>query len=749
MARIFTDEEKLGIYNDYANCMSIKKIAKKYHTGYKKVKTTLLEQGIDINDYSKPIGIKKHVANYWNSYENLEALAKICTSKKDFDNHSHSAWIAAKRNGWFDELAEKYFKPKVKELKPSNRYMVYAFEIPSKHSVYIGRTMNLKKRIATHKWSPYGDAFNQYCEKNNIDFPEPIILQKDMEVEEAKEARKKFISQYKADGWKIINAISKKEKTEPKGRIKWTYEACKQEAAKYGSKSELWDNNKSCYRIIYDKGWLDEFYPEKPLDDGLDTFESYRNAALKYKSLRQLKAKYPNLYKKLDENNWNDRINYAFKCKNMGIDITKNKSIRSLEQFIKKAKQIHGDKYDYSKSEYNGYSTPLTIICPKHGKFLQSPNYHLKGRGCRKCRVKEAGILRRGTTEEFIAKAKAIHGNKYDYSKVNYDGAMKNVTIICPTHGEFHQSPNSHLSGSGCPTCGISISRPENEIAEYICGLIGEDKVIRHDRLIMRNGKELDIVVPDFKLAIEFDGLVWHSEQFKEDKNYHMGKTEACEKHGYRLVHIFEDEWRDHKDIVCSKIRHMINCDEDKKCIGARKCIIKEVDTQNAKDFLGKYHIQGFGASTIYYGGYYNDELIGVMSFKRNSKDCNDWELTRFATTDSYRLPGLADKMFKQFIKDWNPDSVKSFLDRRWNRPGNTVYEKLGFKIDKIEKPDYSYVINKGHDRVHKFLFRKQRLNKKYGFPLTMTESEMADELEAYKIWNCGLVKYLWRRKDA
>ena len=116
--------------------------------------------------------------------------------------------------------------------------------------------------------------------------------------------------------------------------------------------------------------------------------------------------------------------------------------------FIKKAREVHGDKYDYSKVEYKGINTKVCIICPKHGEFWQRPSSHLYGCGCRECAYKL-----KFTKEDFIRKAKEVHGDKYDYSKAEYKGAKVKVCIICPEHGEFWQDPNSHLSGKGCPKC--------------------------------------------------------------------------------------------------------------------------------------------------------------------------------------------------------------------------------------------------------------------------------------------------------
>ena len=124
-----------------------------------------------------------------------------------------------------------------------------------------------------------------------------------------------------------------------------------------------------------------------------------------------------------------------------------------IKEFIKRAKEIHGDKYNYSKVEYVNAKTKVCIICPEHGEFWQNPSKHLQGQGCPKCARVSINNSKRLTTEFFIRKSKEIHGDKYDYSKVEYKNCLENVCIICPEHGEFWQNPSKHLQGQGCPKC--------------------------------------------------------------------------------------------------------------------------------------------------------------------------------------------------------------------------------------------------------------------------------------------------------
>jgi hypothetical protein len=144
----------------------------------------------------------------------------------------------------------------------------------------------------------------------------------------------------------------------------------------------------------------------------------------------------------------------------------------------------------------------------------------------------------------------AVHHGKYDYSSVDYVNSQTLVKITCPIHGEFSQLPNNHLSKKyGCPKCSRIISRKEEELYEFVCATAGKENVIQHTRDVI-SPLELDIYIPSSSIAVEFDGLRWHSEEFEPSPSYHLNKTKMCEEKGVRLLHVFEDEWDFKKDVI-------------------------------------------------------------------------------------------------------------------------------------------------------------------------------------------------------
>ena len=418
------------------------------------------------------------------------------------------------------------------------------------------------------------------------------------------------------------------------------------------------------------------------------------------------------------------------------------KAKKTTEIWIKEAKKMHGDKYDYSKTEYINAKSKVCIICPEHGEFWQNPNKHINGQGCPKCGKISMSKKQSLTTDKFILKANKIHGDKYDYSKVEYNDSHSKVIITCPKHGDFLQIANDHLRGEGCPICGRVFPQGERDILNIIKTY--EYKL--HNKTIL-NGKEIDIYIPSLNLGIEYNGLRWHSENFGKDKNYHLDKLNKCNEQGIRLIQIFEDEWVNHREICESKLKQICDLNTNPKIYG-RKCEIHEImDKNEAYEFLDKNHIQGRTGCTIALGAYYDGKMVGVMTFKKEKDDY--WDLNRFATDINYHCIGIGGKLFKYFTRNYPFIEIKSFADRRWTTdPNNNLYTKLGFEFNSYVPPSYWYYNKKinQYKRFHKFGFRKQHLHKQYDLPLTMTEREMTESLGYTRIWDCGLIKYIFKK---
>lgn len=198
-------------------------------------------------------------------------------------------------------------------------------------------------------------------------------------------------------------------------------------------------------------------------------------------------------------------------CKRENLRITKSKS---KEDFIIEANKIHNEKYDYSKTEYVNNHTKVCIICPNHGEFYQLPRVHLNGCGCPKCSRNQ-----KFTKESFSEIGNLIHGNKYNYSKVNYINANTTVCIICPVHGEFWQTPHNHTHSKnpqGCPLC--RQSKMERELKNHfkLKNIIFEEQ----RRFNWLGRQSFDFYLPEYRTAVECQGI----QHFKEIE-YFGGKN--------------------------------------------------------------------------------------------------------------------------------------------------------------------------------------------------------------------------------
>lgn len=288
------------------------------------------------------------------------------------------------------------------------------------------------------------------------------------------------------------------------------------------------------------------------------------------------------------------------------------------------------------------------------------------------------------------------------------------------------------------------VSQFETEIYKFIKENY-TGKIVCSDRQLL-DKLEVDILLPELKIAVEANGVYWHSDYIK-DRNYHRNKTEACLKTGYRLLHVFEDEWIHKNEIIKAKILNILGKTTNK--VMARKCEIRQVSSvKEQKEFLNRNHIQGWSNNVISYGLYLNNELNGMMSFdKPRTNKKYQWELSRYATDKDSVLMGGSSKLLSYFIKHHNPDNIISYADLSFSN-GN-MYEKIGFKLKSTSNPSYFYIDKITIKRHHRFNFNKKKLIKMGVLKDNETEMVAMNRLNKhFRIYDCGKMLYLWEKNE-
>ena len=253
------------------------------------------------------------------------------------------------------------------------------------------------------------------------------------------------------------------------------------------------------------------------------------------------------------------------------------------------------------------------------------------------------------------------------------------------------------------------------------------------------SGKELDIYIPDHKIAIECNGIYWHS--LKEPK-YHFNKWNQCKEQGIQLLTIWEDQIINKPEIIRNIILSKLDIYEHS--IGARECTIKETSNSEAQEFLSMYHLQGPVSGSVRLGLYHNDELVSLMVFGRKrtalgNKKHDTWELYRYCTKAGWTVTGGAQKLLSHFIKSHPGTILESFSSNDISI--GTLYKKLGFELDSIQSGSYWY-IDKEMNRHHRYSFRKDILVKNGADP-NLTEFEITDEMGLFRIYDSGQQKWI------
>ena len=287
------------------------------------------------------------------------------------------------------------------------------------------------------------------------------------------------------------------------------------------------------------------------------------------------------------------------------------------------------------------------------------------------------------------------------------------------------------------------VTKPVLEIKDFIRSFYSGEI-----RLNVRNiigSLELDLYLPEYNFAIKFNGVYSHLYRPEEtnfsarkDHTYHLTKTKLCEEKGIQLVHIFSSSWNIKKEIWKSFIKNKLGYTEYR--LYARSCNIREVSVHEKTSFLEENHLQGKDKSKIKLGLYHKEELVCLMTFGKSRYNKNfDWELIRFCNKKNYNIVGGFSKLLTHFTKNYS-GSIISYADRSYSN--GDLYQKNGFTLHKVNKPNYYYVKKNSEIMIHRSNFTKSKILKILNKP-EWTEEQLMFELDYSKIFDCGTKTYI------
>lgn len=339
---------------------------------------------------------------------------------------------------------------------------------------------------------------------------------------------------------------------------------------------------------------------------------------------------------------------------------------------------------------------------------------------------------------------------EYKLLSEDYDGVSskkyKFKHIDCGT--EFYDDiDDGHIPI--CRKCNPFInkySKKHKEIVEFI-KTIYAGTILINDRIVFGNEIELDIYIPDKKIAIEYNGLYWHSDTHGKPRQYHLNKTKACYDRDIFLIHIFEDEWINKKEILKSKLSNLFGGLSE--VVYARKCEIRTISRKVANEFLTQNHLQGGDVSAIRLGAFSGERLLSVFTLSKprlalGGNVGDGMELSRFAVLQNHRVVGIFSK-FLSHLKCNYPEisTIYSYADVRYVNKNSNVYISNGFDLQSTSKPNYWYTKHY-KKREHRFKYRKNVLSKNLEiFDETLSEWDNMLNNGYDRIWDCGNYKYV------
>lgn len=499
---------------------------------------------------------------------------------------------------------------------------------------------------------------------------------------------------------------------------------------------------------------------------------------------------------------------------------------KTTKDFIIEARGVHNQRYDYSLCKYKNNRFKVDIICPKHGKFKQSPKEHLNGHGCKMCQISHG----EEKIENMLKTLRLNFEREYRFEdpvikNLPFDFYLKDIEILVEYDGRQHFEPvdafggeqaferlkkNDMLRNEWCEKNNIELVRisfndedkgfeklrkainlninlrknllniinsngpvnidPQVLITEYERGpskksenyltksFLDIDKSIivkkELEKFISENFTgpiltdhiiddiDFDFYLSDRKIGIKILSNFADNElnvpKFQQQKRSNIKDIVS--------IQIFDDIWLSKKEIIKSRILNILN--KNKFHIYARKCELVELSTKECSNFLNENHSQGNIGSSIKIGLKYNNELVSVMTFGKRRKNLgavsneNSWELLRFCNKKMTSVVGSASKLFKYFLRTFDPNHIVSYADKCWSSDSN-VYKQIGMKFVHQSDPSYFYIV--GEMRKGRFAYRKDQLLL-CGYSKKYTEHNICLNNLIFRIYDAGTFKYEWRK---
>jgi hypothetical protein len=318
-------------------------------------------------------------------------------------------------------------------------------------------------------------------------------------------------------------------------------------------------------------------------------------------------------------------------------------------------------------------------------------------------------------------------GNKYQHTFRN---------LAC---GHTFKYAFNHLKNNTCRVCSEKLKRsaPEREVEAYIKSL-GFDT----SRGVLPDGKEIDILVDGTNIGIEFNGDFWHSEKAGKSSTYHLEKTELFDG---KLIHLYNFMWEKNKPLIKSMLKHALGKTSHR--IYARQTRIAKVPSKDARIFLDTNHIQGFLAGSFYYGLFYKNSLVAMMTFNKcRFGNKYEYEIGRYAVAQDTSVVGGASKLFKYFCKSQNPSSIVSYCHRFYSDGG--LYKSLGMSLASTTRPGYWYLHPDGKTVSSRQKFQKHKLSGVLAtFDQQKTEKQNMEDNGYSRIYDCGNWVFEWHHK--